>query len=121
VSSIARIEAGAEAAGRGTETTREWVLEAVREGYLMHYAEPRAFGSGAPAGGDPLDEDLKLLGGDAMYALGLARLAEEGDLAAVAVLADLISACAQAESEGRATEDLWAHAAAALGHENRTE
>ena len=121
MSSIGRIEAGAEAAGRGAGTTREWVLEAVREGYLMHYAEPRAFGSGEPAGGGPLDDDLKLLGGDAMYALGLERLAGEADLEAVAVLADLISACAQAQSEGRSTEDLWARAAAALGHENRAE
>jgi hypothetical protein len=121
VSSIARIEAGAEAAGRGAATTREWVLEAVREGYLMHYAEPRVFGEAEPTEGASLDDDLALLGGDAMYALGLARLADGGDLEAVAVLADLISACAQAESEGRPTEDLWARAAAELGHENRAE
>ena len=75
------------------DPNRGFVLEAVREGYLLHYGEPRAF-----AGMDP---DLRLLAGDSLYALGLARLAEAGDLAAVAVLADLISACAQAESEGR--------------------
>lgn len=113
MSSVARIESGAEAAGRGTETTREWVLEAVREGYLMHYGEPRALTG--------VDEDLALLGGDAMYAIGLARLAAEGDLEAVAVLADLISACARAESEGRPTAELWARAAGALAHENRVE
>ena len=113
MSSVERIEGGAEAAGRGSATTREWVLEAVREGYLMHYAEPRAL--------PDADEDLRLLGGDAMYAIGLARLAAEGDLEAVAVLADLISACAKAESEGLPTADLWAAAAGALAHENRVE
>jgi hypothetical protein len=113
VSSIERIEAGAEAAGREAGSSREWVLEAVREGYLMHYAEPRAL-----ADADP---DLRLLGGDAMYALGLARLADAGDIDAVAVLADLISACAQAESEGRDTAPWWDRAGGALAHENRVE
>jgi hypothetical protein len=78
---------------RMDDPNRGFVLEAVREGYLLHYGESRAF-----AGMDP---DLSLLAGDSLYALGLARLADAGDLAAVAVLADLISACAQAESEGR--------------------
>ena len=104
---IAEIEDGAERVGAGAAGTREWVLEAVREGYLLHYGEPRAF--------EGLDDDLSLLAGDVMYALGLARLAEEGDLEAVAVLADLISACAQAESEGRATTALWDAAAKRLG------
>jgi hypothetical protein len=107
VSLIADIEAGAEQAGAGTDGSRAWVLEAVREGYLMHYGEPRAF--------EGLDDDLKLLGGDALYALGLARLADEGDLEAVAELADLISASAQAEADGRPTGELWAAAAERLG------
>ena len=38
-----------------------------------------------------MDADLRLLAGDALYALGLSRLAEAGDLEAVAELADLIS------------------------------
>jgi hypothetical protein len=105
VSLIELIEQGAETAGGGAPT-REWVLEAVREGYLLHYGEPRAL--------QGLDPDLQLLGGDAMYALGLARLADEGDLEAVAELADLISACAAAESEGRDTTGLWKEAATAL-------
>ncbi len=70
------------------------MLEAVYEGYLMHYGEPRAFAG--------MDDDLRLLAGDALYALGLARLAERGDLEAVAELADLISLCARAHAEGRA-------------------
>jgi hypothetical protein len=80
---------------------RSFVLEAVYEGYLMHYGEPRAFTG--------MDDDLRLLAGDALYALGLARLAESGDLEAVAVLSDLISASAQAQAEGRPAdvEALW--------------
>ena len=88
------------------DATRAFVLEAVREGYLLHYGEPRAF--------DGMDDDLRLLGGDSLYALGLARLAEAGDLEAVAELADLIAGCAQAESEGRPTDDLWHASARAL-------
>ena len=88
--------------------TRGFVLEAVYEGYLMHYGEPRAFIG--------MDDDLRLLAGDALYALGLARLAESGDLEAVAVLSDLISATAQAQAEGRPAdaEALWESSSAAL-------
>ena len=107
MSLVERIEAGAERVGRDAGSTRGWVMEAVREGYLLHYGEPRVL--------EGMDADLELLGGDAMYAIGLARLADEGDLEAVAMLADLISACAQAESEGRDTSGLWREAAARLG------
>jgi hypothetical protein len=79
--------------GRYGDSARAFVLEAVREGYEMHYGEPRAFTG--------MDDDLKLLAGDALYALGLERLAQAGDLEAVAELADLISACAQAHAEDR--------------------
>ena len=48
----------------------------------------------------PEDPDLSLLAGDRLYALGLARLAELGDLEAVAELADVISLAAQAHAEG---------------------
>ena len=47
-----------------------------------------------------MDADLRLLAGDALYALGLSRLAEKGDLDAVAELSDLISLTAQAQAEG---------------------
>jgi hypothetical protein len=73
---------------------RAFTAEAVYEGFLMHYREPRSFSAA-------MDADLRLLAGDSLYAIGLERLAEHGDLAAVAELADLISACAQAEAEGR--------------------
>jgi hypothetical protein len=87
---------------------RAFVLEAVYEGYLMHYGEPRAFAG--------MDRDLRLLAGDALYALGLARLAETGDLDAVAALSDLISGSARAHAEGRPedAEALWESSARAL-------
>jgi hypothetical protein len=83
------------------EDARGYVLEAVYEGYLLHYAESRAFVG--------MDADLRLLAGDALYAQALARLAERGDAEAVAELADLISLCAWAESAGRrdVVEALW--------------
>ena len=87
---------------------RLFVLEAVYEGYLLHYGEPRLFGG--------MDGDLRLLAGDALYALGLARLAERGDLPAVAELSDLISRSAQAHAEGRGAdaEALWDASASVL-------
>jgi hypothetical protein len=88
--------------------TRGFVLEAVYEGYLMHYGEPRAFIG--------MDDDLRLLAGDALYALGLSRLAEAGDLEAVAALSDLISRSAQAHAEGRPedADALWESGAQSL-------
>jgi hypothetical protein len=87
---------------------RLFVMESVYEGYLLHYGRPRLF--------EGMDEDLRLLAGDALYALGLARLAESGDLPAVAELADLISSSARAHAEGRgdSAEALWDASAAAL-------
>jgi phosphohistidine phosphatase SixA len=85
------------------------VMEAVREGYLLHYGESRLI-----VGHDP---DLGLLAGDYLYALGLDRLAAMGDTAAVAVLSELISRCAQFHAEGRGDEvdPLWDEAAAKIG------
>jgi hypothetical protein len=82
----------------------DFVLDAVREGYEMHYGTPRVFAG--------MDDDLRLLAGDALYALGLERLAQTGRLDAVAELADLISACAQAHAENRPelAERRWAAA-----------
>ena len=86
----------------------DFVLDAIREGYELHYGSPRVF--------EGMDDDLRLLAGDALYALGLERLAQTGDLEAVAELADLISECAQAQAEGKpaAAEERWAAAAAKL-------
>ena len=70
------------------------VVESVREGYLLHYGEPRVI-----VGADP---DLRLLAGDYLYALGLERLAGLGDLPAVRELSDLISLSAQLNAEAKA-------------------
>jgi hypothetical protein len=114
VSTLAEVQAAADPAlapyavaelepGRfaDVEGIRGFVLEAVYEGYLMHYGRPRAFSG--------MDPDLRLLAGDALYALGLSRLAGAGDLEAVAVLSDLISGSARAHAEGRPNdaEALW--------------
>jgi hypothetical protein len=94
----------------------ELLFESILEGYLVHYAKGRIL--------DPTDPDLRLLGGDYLYAFGLARLAVLGDLEAVDELADLISLCAQAHARAgdgevaapwRLTRGLWALAALAVG------
>ena len=81
------------------------VVEAVHEGYLLHYGEPRLL-----TGHDP---DLALLAGDYLYALGLDRLAALGDQRAVAILSDLIGRCAQLHTDGDpgSIPSLWRAAA----------
>lgn len=83
----------AAAGPRAAEAPHEYLLliEATREGYLLHYETPRVL-QGA-------DSDLALLAGDYLYALGLERLAARGDLEAVGELADLISLAAQIHAE----------------------
>jgi hypothetical protein len=85
------------------------VIEAVREGYLLHYEVPRLFAGH--------DQDLALLAGDYLYALGLALLAALRDTRAVAILSDLISDCARLQAEGETApiENLWRRAAAEIG------
>jgi hypothetical protein len=100
--------AGPRAAGR--EDDYALLVEAIVEGYLQHYGTGRVV--------RPEDPDLALLAGDRLYALGLARLAELGDLAAVAELADVISLAAQAHAEGdpERARAIWQAGAAAVGH-----
>ena len=87
------------------------LIEAIREGYLLHYEQPRLI--------EGADGDLRLLAGDYLYALGLEKLADCGDLAAVRELADLISLSAQVHAEnGDGSSDadaLWLAAAVAVG------
>jgi hypothetical protein len=85
------------------------VVESVREGYLLHHGQPRLMAGH--------DEDLALLAGDYLYALGIERLAALGDSEAVLVLADLISECSQLHAEGREQEvpARWRAAARAVG------
>jgi hypothetical protein len=75
--------------------------EMIREGHLLHRGRPRLF-TGE-------DEGLRLLTGDYLYAAGLAEICAAGDLADVAALADLISACAaaQARGDGAGDDERW--------------
>jgi hypothetical protein len=104
----ARAAAGPRAHGR--EDDYALLVEAIVEGYLQHYGTGRVV--------RPDDPDLALLAGDRLYALGLARLADLGDLAAVAELADVISLTAQAQAEGdpERAAAVWAAGARAVGH-----
>ena len=100
--------AGPRAAGR--EAEYELLVEAIREGYLLHYGTGRVV--------VPEDPDLALLAGDRLYALGIARLAALGDLEAVAVLAEVIALCAQAHAAADPdwAEAVWEAGARAVGH-----
>lgn len=82
-------------------------VAAVRDGAARHYGAP------APDG----DADLELLQGDASYAEGLSRLAELGDLVAIAELAEVISlvAAAQAAGDDVLAEAAWQAGAAGIG------
>jgi hypothetical protein len=88
----------AAAGPRAAEAPDEYLLlvEAIREGYLLHYESPRLI--------EGADGDLRLLAGDYLYALGLERLAARGDLEAVGELADLISLAAQIHAENEPGE-----------------
>jgi hypothetical protein len=100
------------AAGPRTVADRdeiELAVAAIHEGYRLHYERSRAL---------PIDDpDLALLAGDRLYALGLSRLAELGDLVAIGELADVIALSAQAHAG--ADEELahatWDAGAAAIG------
>ena len=60
---------------------------------------------------------MRLLAGDRLYAIGLARLVALGDTAAVAELADTITLSALAQGAGRyqLAEAVWAAGARAVG------
>jgi hypothetical protein len=84
-------------------------LETIYEGYLVHYGRSRLFA--------PDDRDTALLLGDYLYAHGLARVADTGDVKAVSDLAELISRCAQLRAEGIGGDgDEWAATSRSLGN-----
>lgn len=83
-------------------------LETIYEGYLVHYGRPRLFA--------PPDTDVALLLGDYLYAQGLVRIADLGDVDAVRELAELISLCAHLRAAGLPGDgDAWAATATRLG------
>jgi len=87
----------------------ELLVEAIYEGYLLHYRTPRLLRT--------TEADLALLAGDQLYALGLARLVGLGDVAAVAELADVITLCALAHGGGHPelAQEVWRAGAYAIG------
>jgi hypothetical protein len=83
-------------------------LETIYEGYLVHYGTARLFA--------PEDPDVALLLGDYLYAHGLVRIAELGDVEAIRELAALISRCAHLRAEGASGDgEVWAETAERLG------
>ena len=104
---------GALAAGgpraRGHAGEYELLIETIYEGYLLHYGVSRLLATG--------DDNLSLLAGDRLYALGLERLVALGDLEAVRELADVIALCALLVGRGEdaACEPLWRAGARAVG------
>jgi hypothetical protein len=99
--------AGPRAAGLRREY--ELLVEAIYEGYLLHYGSPRVVRAE--------EADLRLLAGDRLYAIGLARLVALGDTLAVAELADTISLSSLAHGAGaRGLADaVWEAGARAVG------
>ena len=93
----------------GRREQYELLIETIYEGYLLHYHAPRVVR--AP------EDDLGLLAGDRLYALGLARLVELGDIEAVAELADVITLTALAHGAGNAdlADAVWTAGARAIG------
>jgi hypothetical protein len=94
---------------RGRCEEYELLTEAIYEGYLLHYDEPRLVRVS--------DADLRVLAGDRMYAVGLARLVALGDTAAVGELADTItlSALAHGANAVELARAIWAAGARAVG------
>ncbi|MGH2880582.1 MAG: hypothetical protein ACRDK4_13380 [Solirubrobacteraceae bacterium] len=99
--------AGPRVDGQGPEY--ELLIETIYEGYLLHYHSPRVVR--AP------EQDLGLLAGDRLYALGLARLVRLGDIEAVAELADVIalSALAHGAANPELASAVWGAGARAVG------
>jgi hypothetical protein len=84
-------------------------VEAIYEGYLLHYGRSRLFAPPTPA-------DALLLG-DELYARGLVWIAELDDVEAVAALADLIALASRArvaDADGDVERALWAATSAYL-------
>jgi hypothetical protein len=93
----------------GRREQYELLVEAIYEGYLLHYGTPRVLS--VP------EADLGLLAGDRLYAMGLAQLVELGDNEAVSELADTItlSALAQGSDDLELADAVWTAGAHAVG------
>jgi hypothetical protein len=93
----------------GHHAEYELLVEAIYEGYLLHYHAPRVV--------RPPEDDLGLLAGDRLYALGLACLVKLGDIEGVAELADVItlSALAHGAAQPELADAIWMAGARAVG------
>lgn len=104
---------GALAAGGPLSAGREQqiaaIVEAVYEGYLLHGCQSRIL--------SVADSDLNILTGDRLYALGLAQLAQLGDLDSVRELSDVIAISSQARviNNEPLAAAAWQLAASAIG------
>jgi hypothetical protein len=85
------------------------LVEAIYEGYLVHYGRPRVVRA--------RDADVGVLAGDRLYAIGLERLVSLGDAEAVSELADTItlSALAQGAGQPALADAIWLAGARAVG------
>lgn len=86
------------------------VVEAAYEGHLLHLGRSRILDAG--------DADLAILAGDRLYALGLAWLADLGDVDAVRELADVIGlrSSAAAADDAQLAAAAWQAGALAIGN-----
>ena len=83
-------------------------VESIYEGYLLHYGRARLFA--------PADRDTSILLGDYLYAHGLVRVSEEGDVGVVADLAELLALCAHLRAQRQPGDGTaWAATIALLG------
>jgi hypothetical protein len=85
------------------------LVDAIYEGYLLHYGNPRVVRA--------READVGVLAGDRLYAIGLERLVALGDADAVAELADTItlSALAQGAGQPALADAIWQAGARAVG------
>jgi hypothetical protein len=88
-------------------------VDAVREGYELHYGSPSVVRTEDP--------DLALLAGDRLFALGLEKLAATGDLDAIAILCETIATCARAHAENapEQAQDAWRDAGLRLARRRK--
>lgn len=93
----------------GRAADYELLVETIYEGYLLHYRAPRVVGAA--------EQDLGLLAGDRLYALGLALLVKLGDIEAVGELADVITLTSLAHAGGspELADAIWTAGARAVG------
>lgn len=103
---VAALAAGGPLAA-GNREAYERLIGEIERGAALHY------GSDSESG----DRDLDLLLGDQSYATGLGRLADLGDLDAIAQLADVISLVSQAQAAGdqELVAAVWEAGAIAVG------